>query len=222
MKSILGIIFSLITALAAAIVAILLKKLSNKHVHFSVAIVYASYVGLPLTIALSLATHFTQLTNKSVEHYKDTTTILWQVSYALGSAVSGLMSQVFMNLSLKYEEASKVSLLRTTDLLFVFLLQYFLLDIFSNYYSIIGSMMIFVATLLVMLFKFVDQRMNNSFVISNNNRNDTKKNAVEESYLREGEEGEEHPVVGKEVVNDAGGIRVENRPTWRNILFYRI
>ncbi len=50
---------------------------------------------------------------------------------------------------MKYEDASKVAMYRTTDLLFTFLFQYFYLGISSNIFSISGAIFIFFGMMLV-------------------------------------------------------------------------
>lgn len=155
-----GVIFAISSACFSSGVAILLKKLSNHKVHFSVAIVYASYFGLPFTIALSAFALITGVERKNAELYSTWDSLLWQCGYSLTSAACGVFSQILMNLSLKYEEASKISIIRTSDLFFTFLLQLIILDIHSNYLSIVGALLIFVATIIVLLFKLVDQKWN--------------------------------------------------------------
>ena len=86
---------------------------------------------------------------------KDAPSVLYQILFALVAAVFGVLAQILMNLSLKYEGATKVTLIRSTELVFSFLFQYLLLNINANLYSVLGSVLILVATLLTVFFQFL-------------------------------------------------------------------
>ena len=66
----------------------------------------------------------------------------------------GVFNQTILMLSLKYDEAFKISLIKTTDLLFVFILQYFLLGIQTNINNLIGVLLIGSSTLIIFTFKY--------------------------------------------------------------------
>jgi uncharacterized membrane protein len=87
---------------------------------------------------------------------------VWQIGFSLFSALTGVLQQVLMNLALDYEEASKVMIIRSTDLFFAFLLQSIFLHIYSDWMSVSGALMIFVATMLVMMFKMADKKWNSN------------------------------------------------------------
>lgn len=154
-RRILGIIVAIIGTIAASVVSVLLKQLANKKVHYSVAIIYATYFGLPLCLALSLGAYFSGLdTKKPIEF----TALVIQICLALGSAITGLSAQAFLNLSYNHEDASKISLVKSADLIFIFFFQYILLDIRSNVYSISGAVLILIGVSIVMIYKILDQK----------------------------------------------------------------
>ena len=70
------------------------------------------------------------------------------------------MAQLIWIISNKYEDASKISMYRTTDLLFTFLFQYFFLGIESNELSILGSIFIASGVLVITLMKIIEKRSN--------------------------------------------------------------
>jgi hypothetical protein len=70
----------------------------------------------------------------------------------------GCFNQAILMLSLKYEEAFKISLLKTSDMLFVFILQYFLLGIQTNANNLIGVFLIGSSTLIIFAFKYFDDK----------------------------------------------------------------
>jgi drug/metabolite transporter (DMT)-like permease len=182
----LGVGIAMLGAFFSSAVAVLLKKLNDQKAHYSVAIAYAAYFGLPFTLLLSLLSYLfgIEKTNK-LEHFKTAPALAWQIGFSLLSAFSGVLSQVLFNLALKYEEASKVSIIRSTDLFFIFILQvllfhfkcclfavqivtyilyfklkFFILDIYSNLFSLIGAVLIFTASVLIMVYKLVEKKWN--------------------------------------------------------------
>ena len=52
---------------------------------------------------------------------------------------NSLIAQSFLTLALQYEKAARVSIVNTSQILFAFLLQVYLLKEPTNFYSIIGS-----------------------------------------------------------------------------------
>ncbi|CAF0756711.1 unnamed protein product [Brachionus calyciflorus] len=159
--SIFGVTLGLVAAFFSSMVPILLKKLSNKKVHYSVAIIYASYFGLPSSLLISFIIFLSGFENDRFSKIEISNSILWQLFYSFVSASSGVLSQILMNLSLKYEQASKTSIIRATDLFFTFFLQYLFLGINSNLLSILGAILIFASAVLVLAFKIIDKSLNN-------------------------------------------------------------
>jgi len=140
---------------------IVIKKLNNRNVHFSVVILYACYCGLPFTLAISALTEFTGVNEPRDKALYDTwESLMWQCGYSFTSASCGVLSQIFMNISLKYDEASRISVVRTTDVFFTFILQIFVLGIIANFLSIIGALLILTGTFMVMLYGIADKKFN--------------------------------------------------------------
>lgn len=155
---IMGISLALIGAFAYTAVSVILKKLANKKAHLSVVLLYASYFGLPVSFAISVIMIATGAEKKSMEILKDRQLLILNIIYSALAGVLGVGAQIFMNLSLKTEDASKMSLLKSTDLIYTFLFQYLFLDILSNMLNTIGAILIFCGASLVMIFKIVDQK----------------------------------------------------------------
>ena len=151
-----GVASAITAASFASCVVIALKKLANKKVHFSVIILFAAYVGLPVSFVFALTLLLTGFVTKNENELKDSSFILVQLAYACISALMGCGLQITINLSYKYDDASKISIYRTMDLIFTFLMQYFLLNIKSNEYSMIGSLLIILGNILVLGFKIMD------------------------------------------------------------------
>jgi len=172
-KKITGVCLALISAFAIAFQSIILKKLSNKKVHFSISIVYGCYFGLPVSFLLSilmfLFNNDTSLigriifcANKCDQNNLGLMFVLYQCFFSFTSAVCGVVSQILMNMALDHEDASKVSMLRSTELFFTFLLQYLVLAIFPNLLSAIGAVLIMIGTFFILIHKLVDMSITRS------------------------------------------------------------
>jgi drug/metabolite transporter (DMT)-like permease len=156
-----GIGLAMAGAAAAAIVPIIIKHLANHKVHFSVMIIYASYFGIPASVFISFL--YAVVLNKPFsERLKlidnRTDLILWDVFYSIMSAITGLAQQIFWNLTIKYEDASRSAVLRSLNIVFVFFLQYIFLNIKSNLFSIIGAILILFGTIFIITFKILDSK----------------------------------------------------------------
>ena len=92
----LGIFIGIFSSLASSIVAILLKKLANHHVHYASSIIYASFFGLPVGLLLSIIFHFTNLNkNQPVEANEQFGLyLLQQAFFSILSASCGILSQM--------------------------------------------------------------------------------------------------------------------------------
>lgn len=153
----LGFSFALIGALTLAVVPVLIKKLADQNVHYSVTIIFASYFGLPFSMILSLILIITGVEIKQPEMLSNTPTLIMQIIYSILSGLCGILAQILVNISVKTEEPYKVSMIRSADLLFTFLFQYLILNICPNVFSICGGLLIFLAALICFLYKPVEK-----------------------------------------------------------------
>jgi hypothetical protein len=80
-------------------------------------------------------------------------------------------NQIIFNLSLQYEDASKISIIKTTELFFIFLMQYFFLNIKTDYLNMIGAFLILTSTLIIILYKIFDQIESEKIKFQTNDKN---------------------------------------------------
>lgn len=154
----LGICVSLVTAMAQSGVTVILKKLQAKKVHLSLNIFLTSLIGLPISILISLLLILTEQ-SQLVDHFRSNMADLkFHLGLVVISSLFGILAQVFINMSLKYEDASKVSIIKTSEIFFSFLLQYFILEIKSNVFKILGGLLIFISVGSILVFKMLDQK----------------------------------------------------------------
>lgn len=154
-KGILGFGLGIGTALFSSLVTFYVKKLNNKSVHYSVIVLYVALLGMPTTFIMSLSFYLTGNDERHPELTSETTTLLTQIAFALIGAVSGLLAQILFNVALIYEETSKICIANSTDILFIFIVQYFFLNVSFNILSLIGSVLIISATVLILAYKIL-------------------------------------------------------------------
>ena len=153
-----GIGLAFLGSVASGIVPVVIKHLSNHQVHFASMIIYATYFGIPVSSAISIIMIALGKGSRDMSIFKDPYLLTIQLFYAILAASAGLASQVLWNLALKHEDASKVSVMRSLELVFVFFQQYIFLGITSNVFSIVGAMLIFLGALGIILYKILDKK----------------------------------------------------------------
>lgn len=156
-----GIIFTILAAATVGTSHVILKKLCNNNVHFSVATIYAAYYGLPLAIILSTALTLGGITHKEFKA-KEIEYLPLHLLYTTIASFIGIFAQVLLNLALKYEDPTKLGIVKTIDVFFVFFLQYFLLSIKVNLFSLLGALSIILGAILLLLFKLFEAKLRHS------------------------------------------------------------
>lgn len=151
-----GYFFGVFSGFVYASAAILIKEMSKKKVHFTTINLYAAYFGLPMCIVLSAVAF-------ELDYKPKDLTVVYENGFAMEmiitflSALFGVLSQVFWIMSLKFEDATKIAMYRTTDLLLAFVFQRLFLHIESNVFSILGAIFIAIGMLTVIGFKLIDK-----------------------------------------------------------------
>jgi drug/metabolite transporter (DMT)-like permease len=193
-KTLLGVLLALICVFCASAVQILLKKLANKNVHFTVTTLYTSYFGIPLTLIVSVVLISFGYADNPLDIDHKSTGLTAQILFMIAGALFGLMSQSSMNAAFAYEDAIKISILKTTELPFTFLGQYFLLGISPNSINTIGAALIIIASLILMIFKFFDTKQikkkaekRERKLLENNNQQQQDKTFINEMEYTETE-----------------------------------
>ena len=69
-----------------------------------------------------------------------------------------MLSQICWIQALKFEDATKIAMYRTGDLLYTFLFQYFFLGIVADFFSMLGGFLIGVGMFIVIAFKIIDKK----------------------------------------------------------------
>jgi len=198
MKKIIGIGLALLSSFAISFQSIILKKLSNNKVHYSISIVYGCYFGLPVSFILSivlfiinnnssqLSQQILMYNDNSEDLFELTSLLIFQCIISITSALSGIISQILMNLALDHEDASRVSMLRSTELFFTFLLQFILLAIYPNMFKVVGACLICIGTFFILIYKLIDNSVSRktSYVENDTNNEDQQQPMECIEYLK--------------------------------------
>ena len=162
-----GIGLALCGALTIGIVETTIKKLCMKNVHYLVSIIYGSYFGMPMSLAISVCLHLSGVKTAAAAQATTSAMLAWstwwlEVAWSIVSGLFGLSAQVALNLALSYEDASNIAILKTTDLIFTFLFQFYLIGISKDLLGSLGAALIMLGTFLILIYKFADKRLNSS------------------------------------------------------------
>ena len=153
-----GLLIALINAFAKSGTAIIIKKLSAKNVHYSLHMLVTSCFGLAICALLSVVLNYTGNSNFVHNAKNNFPNFMLHIFYSFLSGTIGLIAQIVLNFSLRYEEASKVSIIKTAEIFLSFLLQYIFLNIKANVLKVIGSVLITVSGVAILVYKIFDQK----------------------------------------------------------------
>jgi drug/metabolite transporter (DMT)-like permease len=159
-KLILGISMVFLAAIFFGTCSIVVKKLCNKNVHWSIVTIFPSYFGLPISLALSFIFYFTEFSHTDLK--SELPDLPYHIALSSCSAIFGILGQVFFNISLTCEDPTKVSIAKTSDVFFSYILQLFILNISVDFLSIIGSISILFGTFIVLSFKILENKLKKS------------------------------------------------------------
>lgn len=154
----LGILLALACAFASGSVQVMLKKLCNEKVHFSTVTIFTTFVGIPTSLCISIILVLCEVSHKT--GFQDINKLLISFVYSIASSLFGVAGQVSLNLSLKYEDATKISILRTLDVFLTFFLQTLWLKIPIDLFSVVGSALLLMGTVLILIFKLIEDGYN--------------------------------------------------------------
>ena len=129
----LGILLSFLSAISNSADSIVIRKLGPE-IHFSHSMLYFSLECLVMSLVYLAVIDQMQ------------TPCLGSFPIIFGASCFGLLGQVFFTLSLQRIKASPATLLLTTQVLFAFVLQYFLFNQIPTFYGAIGASLIFICS----------------------------------------------------------------------------
>lgn len=145
--AIIGVTLILISSTFLGGTQVILRKLGTFKVHFANTNIYPAFIGLPISTLISLIILI------SNDKQTDDTLLVSHLKYSIIGGIFGITAICCLSKSLEYEEASRVSIIRLTDVAFAFLFQYLFLNISSDYLDVVGIFLITCGTLFIMVHK---------------------------------------------------------------------
>lgn len=136
----------------------ILRKLCVKKVHYTITTLCTTFTGIPFSLVLSAVLICTGYSKIIQNMQNQSHELLQQFLLLVITGLVGSMNQIVFNLALKNEVVSKVSLVKTSELFFILVLQSIFLDIHINTLNMIGVFMIFSSTMFILVFKYFDER----------------------------------------------------------------
>lgn len=159
-ESVIGVSLALFSAICMAVSQVAIRKLCLVHIHFSVTSLYPALVGLPLSLIISGYMIKQEISHKYLNEEMDT--LIIQIVYSFLAGVFGTVGIIFLNSALKYEDATKIGILKTSGVLFSFFLQYIFLDITVDFLGILGAIFVIAGTISVMAIKLIEPKTSKS------------------------------------------------------------
>ena len=156
MQLIMGVMFSMLGASASSCVYLALKKLCKAKVHWAVTTIYVCWFGVPVALVVSGILMLLGHSHQNFSQERDD--LPMDLFYSVCSSLFSICGQVTLNIALKYEDATKISLTKTTDVLFSIVLQYILLGIKIDSLGMLGALSILAGTFCVLSFKILENR----------------------------------------------------------------
>jgi drug/metabolite transporter (DMT)-like permease len=151
-----GVGFALIGAIGSGAIHVIIKKLCINKVHFAVNTLYGTFLGLPASIITSIILVVTGSSHSNFTcELKD---LPYDIMYGLIGGGFAVFAHVLLNISLQYEDATKVAIVRTTDVVFSFVFQFLILKIKTDYISILGALSILFGTFIILFYKIIEKK----------------------------------------------------------------
>jgi drug/metabolite transporter (DMT)-like permease len=107
-----GIIFALTGAFSTGAIHVIIKKLCINKIHFGVSTIYGTFLGLPASIITSVVLVVTGANHSNFKCELDH--FVFDIFFGLIGALISVIALVLLNISLNFEDATKVAIVRTT------------------------------------------------------------------------------------------------------------
>jgi drug/metabolite transporter (DMT)-like permease len=149
----LGLCLALLSTVFFGLAFIFIRKLSTVKVHFSVCLFYLSSIGFVLSVLNSIILYFTG------NSYQDLPIELIYIKRDAGIAVlAGVINffgHVCLSTALVSENSNKISAMRFLDIAIAFILEYSIIKIAPDLFSISGASFIVASLLILFIYKLI-------------------------------------------------------------------
>lgn len=155
-----GVILVVLSALSLGITHVIIKKLCIVKVHYSVVSFYPALIGIPTSLVISLILFLSEGTHQNLK--AELTRLPMDIFFSIVAALLGSVALIWLNMALDLEDANRFAIIKTTDVLFSFLLQFLILNIKIDLLGVIGALFILTSTYGIYLVKLVEEKNTNS------------------------------------------------------------
>jgi drug/metabolite transporter (DMT)-like permease len=114
------------------------------------------WFGLPVSILISIILISLKVSHIDIE--KERKDLPLDIFYSVCASCLSVVGQIFLNISLRYEDATKIAITKTIDVFFSFILQYILLNIAIDLLGLLGACSILTGTFFVLIFKLLENK----------------------------------------------------------------
>lgn len=178
---IIGIILAIFSAFALSCIFLVLKKLNNCKVHWATSTIYVCWLGIPMSLIISVILIELKLAHKNFE--KEANDLFMDLCYSILSAFFSILGQVLMNICLKYADATQVSIIFTIGVFVTIILQYFILGILIDLYSGLGALFILFGTSFILIFQIFENKYDKKCKLLDEKESEQPKKAKKCSLL---------------------------------------
>jgi drug/metabolite transporter (DMT)-like permease len=234
--ALIGVVLSFCTAVSVSCVYLLIKKLCNSKVHWATSSIYVCWFGFPFSIVISAVLIAMGSAHKNFKANNEQKDLPMDIFYSVMSSCLSLSAQILLNIALKYEDATKIAITKTIDVLFSAILQYLILDISLDSLNIIGAISILTGTFFVLMFKILENKYDNyrksqqvKDIDENNNSKNNKAKVNDKTFFTSNNNNDtsQHPMIeniGKKNINNGEKIdsSLENKKSSVKDLILRV
>jgi len=146
-----GTILSLLSAFFSSVSHIAIKKLCQVKTHFAIISIYPVFFGLPISMLMSFFLLGYSGFQIDIE--------LIHLFYSILSGFIATVGLIFLNKALKHEETVKISVIRTSGVLFSFFFQYLILGYGTDFLGLLGAGLIVFGTLSILFTKLCQKNL---------------------------------------------------------------
>ena len=170
-RFIIGISLAVLSAISAGSTFVFIKKLTQQSIHFVVIIFYYTIVGLALSLAVSILLYaFAPSFGATTSLTKlPKSLVLNDISLAFLAGAISFVGHVSFTLAIARENANNIAILRTTDILLAFALDYFVSELVPNPLTLAGGALVLLSVLVIFTHKIYLYRRDRSENYEDNN-----------------------------------------------------
>ena len=166
-KYIAGTVLAGLGAVAAGSTFVFVKMLTSQNIHFSVIIFYFSSVGVLASLLLSIILSLTSFESRASFLFSREL-LSRDISIGLLAGLVSFIGHVCITLAIAKQNSAKISLIRASDILVAFFLEYAILQVVPNILTLVGAAFVVTGISIIFIYKLVQLRQQKDSYTSTN------------------------------------------------------